>query len=184
MKKSLLLLSLFGLASTSSAAVWINEIHYDNAGTDAGEFIEVAANADQDLTGWTVALYNGSASQLNVYATINLAGNLVSGNRAIAFLQAGIQNGAPDGMALVNDMGAVIEFICYEGTFTAGSGPASGMTCSDIGVSEPGAVGESLQRSDDGTGAAVWQAVLTATPNALNQNQGSLPVELMNFSVE
>ena len=34
------------------ATVWINEIHYDNAGTDAGEAIEVAGPAGTDLTGW------------------------------------------------------------------------------------------------------------------------------------
>lgn len=184
MKKQLLLLSLLGMGTTSSAAVWINEIHYDNASTDVGEFVEVAANTDTDLTGWTVVLYNGNGGAS--YNTINLSGNLVSGNRTIAFLQSGIQNGAPDGMALVDDLGAVVEFICYEGSFAATNGPANGTTCTDIGVSETSgtAAGTSLQRSDDGSGAPVWQASMAETPNDLNVNQGMLPVELINFSVD
>ena len=37
--------------------VFINEIHYDNAGTDSGEFVEIAGLAGTDVTGWTVVLY-------------------------------------------------------------------------------------------------------------------------------
>jgi beta-glucanase (GH16 family) len=36
----------------ASAGVWINEIHYDNAGTDTGERIEVAGDAGTSLSGW------------------------------------------------------------------------------------------------------------------------------------
>ena len=42
------------------ATVWINEIHYDNIGADADEFVEIAGPADTTLTGWTIVLYNGS----------------------------------------------------------------------------------------------------------------------------
>ncbi len=31
-----------------------------------------------------------------------------------------------------------VQFLCYEGTFTATSGAASGATCTDIGVAEAG----------------------------------------------
>src|SRR5690606_6042806 len=40
--------------------IFISEIHYDNAGTDEGEAIEVEAPVGTDLTGWTLVLYNGS----------------------------------------------------------------------------------------------------------------------------
>ena len=72
-----LLASFFvGFASPVQAttSVFINEIHYDNAGADAGEAIEIAGPAGTDLTGWSIALYNGSSSQLNVYDTIVLSG--------------------------------------------------------------------------------------------------------------
>ena len=37
----------------------INEIHYDNAGTDTGEFIEVRVAAGADVSA-AVELYNGN----------------------------------------------------------------------------------------------------------------------------
>ena len=43
-------------ASVPRKPVRISEIHYDNAGTDTGEAIEVSAPAGTDLTGWSRAL--------------------------------------------------------------------------------------------------------------------------------
>jgi hypothetical protein len=40
--------------------VFINEIHYDNAGTDVGEGVEIAGYAGIDLTGWSLVPYNGT----------------------------------------------------------------------------------------------------------------------------
>jgi hypothetical protein len=37
---------------------WINEFHYENVGTDDGEFVEVAVSAGTNLSEWT--LYNYS----------------------------------------------------------------------------------------------------------------------------
>ena len=78
-----------------------------------------------------------------------------------------IQNGAPDGLALVNSSGAVCEFLSYEGTFTASNGPPNGMTSTDIGVAETGAtpIGTSLQL-DPATG--MWQASMPETPKNVN----------------
>ncbi len=42
--------------AAAQTSVFINEIHYDNTGTDAGESIEVAGPAGTDLTGWTIVL--------------------------------------------------------------------------------------------------------------------------------
>ncbi|MGH9270793.1 MAG: hypothetical protein ACRDZ2_05935, partial [Ilumatobacteraceae bacterium] len=39
------------------STVFINELHYDNASTDTGEAIEVAAPAGTNLTGWSIVLY-------------------------------------------------------------------------------------------------------------------------------
>ena len=49
---------------TDPTAVWINEVHYDNAGTDTGEFVEVAGLAGTDLAGWRLVLYNGNGGAL------------------------------------------------------------------------------------------------------------------------
>ncbi len=159
-------------------AVFINEIHYDNSGTDTGEAFEIAGRAGTNLAGWSVALYNGSASQLNVYATVSLSGTIPdqqSGFGTLSFARAGIQNGSPDGLALVDAGNAVVEFLSYEGSFTAGSGPASGMTSVDIGVSEPSStpVGNSLQLSGSGTmgGDFTWAPHQPNTFGGVNSGQ-------------
>ena len=166
-------------AQGGSTSVFINELHYDNTGSDTGEFIEIAGPAGTDLSGWTLALYNGSATQLNVYNTVNLLGILPdatgSGFGFVSFAIAGIQNGSPDGMALVDDTNAVVQFLCYEGTFTAASGPASGQTCTDIGVSEPSTtpVGDSLQLTGTGTVYEdfTWAGPSANTSGAVNTGQ-------------
>jgi len=136
--------------------VFINEIHYDNTGTDAGEAIEIAGPAGTDLTGWSVVLYNGSGGVL--YSTRALIGAIPDlqngfGVVVLDYPVNGIQNGAPDGLALVNASDAVVQFLSYEGSFTAVDGPAIGLTSTDIGVSEIGTepVGLSLQLTGTGT---------------------------------
>ena len=181
------LLCCFSMQS-ALAQVFINEIHYDNASTDAGEAIEVAGVAGTDLAGWSVALYNGSSSQLNVYGTIDLTGVIPdqdNGYGTLSFARAGIQNGAPDGMALVNSGGTAVQFLSYEGSFVAASGPAAGMTSTDIGVSESSstAIGESLQLT--GAGSAyddfIWVADQSVSVGAVNAGQsfGGEPIPIL-----
>ena len=159
--------------------VWINEFHYDNSGTDIGEFIELAGPAGESLTGWTLVLYNGSNG--SAYNTVDLSDfvlpDLGSGFGAIVidFPTNGIQNGSPDGLALVDGDGTVMEFISYEGIFVAADGPAAGMTSADIGVFETSgtAAGTSLQLSGSGTQPAdfSWTFGQSATPGAANVDQ-------------
>jgi predicted extracellular nuclease len=145
-----------------TTTVFINEIHYDNAGTDAGEAVEVAGPAGTDLTGWSLVLYNGSGGAS--YATIALSGVLANqqgGYGTLSFAIVGIQNGAPDGIALVNS-GTLVQFLSYEGAFTGVGGAANGVLSTDIGVSQggSGAVGNSLQLSGSGStyGNFTWAA--------------------------
>ena len=51
------------------ASVWINEFHYDNLGTDADEFIEIAGLAGIDLTGWS--LFSITATAARSYSAIS-----------------------------------------------------------------------------------------------------------------
>jgi predicted extracellular nuclease len=167
----------FARPVSAAISVFINEIHYDNTGTDAGEAIEIAGPAGTNLSGWSLVLYNG-ADRLS-YNTLALSGtipNQQSGFGTLHFNYAvnGIQNGSPDGIALVNG-GVVVQFLSYEGAFTALNGPASGMLSTDIGVSENGSepVGQSLRLS--GTGQLyedfTWNAPATATFGAINTGQ-------------
>jgi predicted extracellular nuclease len=160
-------------------SVFINEIHYDNTGTDAGEAIEVAGPAGTDLTGWSIVLYNGSGGA--VYDTDVLSGTIPDqqagfGTVVLSYAVNGIQNGAPDGVALVDPSSAVIQFLSYEGTFTAVGGPANGMTSTNIGVQENGTepVGQSLQLQGSGTAyeAFTWSALpIGQTFGAVNTGQ-------------
>lgn len=160
-------------------SVFINEFHYDNAGGDVGEFIEIAAPAGFDLTGWSITLYNGSNG--GSYNTIDLSPfTVVDAGAGVGFVTVslptnGLQNGSPDGMALVNTTGAVVEFLSYEGIVMATDGPAVGLTSTDVGVSEPGdtPVGQSLQRQGTGSEAGdfVFAGPLGATPGAVNEGQ-------------
>ena len=138
------------------ATVFINEFHYDNSGADTNEFIEIGGTAGTDLTGWSIVLYNGSNG--TVYNTENLSGTISDqgngfGTVAVDYPTNGIQNGSPDGIALVDNNNNVVQFLSYEGSFTAVGGPADGMTSTDIGVSQPGAtpVDSSLQLQGEGS---------------------------------
>jgi len=137
----------------AQTSVFINELHYDNAGTDVGEAIEVAGPAGTDLTGWSIVLYNGSNN--SSYRTLNLSGTLANQCNelgTVSVAAAGLQNGGNDGLALVDASNNVLQFLSYEGVLTAADGPASGQTSTDIGVAEDGStqIGESLQLTGSG----------------------------------
>ncbi|MGB3167105.1 MAG: lamin tail domain-containing protein, partial [Alteraurantiacibacter sp.] len=157
--------------------VFFNEFHYDNDGSDTGEFIEIANTAQVDLTGWTVMLYNGSND--TAYNTITLGGSELF--TVLDFPSNGIQNGAPDGLALVDPDGNVVQFLSYEGTMTASDGPAAGLTSTDIGVSETGTtpVGFSLQLSGSGetAGDFVFVAPAAETKGTANNDQTIVTAE-------
>ncbi|MCO8275413.1 ExeM/NucH family extracellular endonuclease [Actinoplanes sp. TRM 88003] len=152
---------------------FISEIHYDNAGTDSGEAIEVQAPAGTDLAGWQIVLYNGSGGA--VYNTATLSGVVPAAGVVVQEYPAnGIQNGAPDGVALVEPDGSVAEFLSYEGVMTATGGPASGQTSVDIGVSQNGseAAGLSLQKID-----GTWRAPAASSFGAVNGGTPEEPEE-------
>ncbi|GAA6203699.1 hypothetical protein [Thalassotalea sp. SU-HH00458] len=171
---------LFALAISyysHASIIFINEIHYDNIGTDQHEFFELMAEAGTDLTGWQVELYNGSNG--STYSnTIHLSGVISDTNNGFGFASfspSNIQNGAPDGLALIDNLGQVRQFLSYEGTITATSGTAAGLTSTDIGISESGSSTPShfsLQLT--GTGNTyqdfIWQA-MAHTSGAINSQQ-------------
>ncbi|AHM61318.1 Endonuclease I [Flammeovirgaceae bacterium 311] len=174
----LLVFALCSMQAATGQAVFINEIHYDNDGTDSGEAIEIAGPAGTDVSGWSVVLYNGNNGA--AYDTKTLSGTISDQSSGFGFIvinypSNGIQNGAPDGVALVDNNGNVLQFLSYEGTFTAVGGPADGMLSTDIGVSEAGgtASGSSLQLSGNGTTYTdfSWAPEATATFGSLNSAQ-------------
>ena len=107
------LLCFFGLIISSNAQVFISEFHYDNAGGDVNESIEVSGDAGIDLNGYSIVLYNGS-NDLS-YNTNNISGVIPNeggtgfGSVCFGYPPNGIQNG-PDAIALVDPNGVVLFF--------------------------------------------------------------------------
>lgn len=168
---------------------WINEFHYDNAGTDANEFIEVvvpeAYTTPVELAKFSVVLYNGNGG--TVYDTKSLntftkgSVDTANGFAHYSYLYPvdGIQNGSPDGIALGYNS-SLIQFLSYEGTFTGIGGIANGITSNEIGISETGTTptGSSLGLTGLGNkyGDFVWTTFnLNATRGFINAAQTYLP---------
>ncbi len=140
------------VVETPPVVARVNEIHYDNASGDVGEFVEIRTNAGDDVSGLLLEFYNGNGGTVYITAAVTTA-DFASTDGTYDYYVievAGIQNGSPDGMALSND-GDLIEFLSYEGAFTGIGGVADGLISTDIGVFEPGntPIGESLQRGED-----------------------------------
>jgi DNA/RNA endonuclease G (NUC1) len=168
--------------STGAAAqIRINEIHYDNVGTDTGEAIEIEGPAGAELISYSVVLYNGNGGvPYNTQSLMDIL-PVSCGTRGVLVINYptdGIQNGAPDGIALVDPFGEVLEFISYEGTMTATSGPAAGRTSVDILASQASAaLGLSLQRN----AAGVW-APGTSSFGACNPEEPTPVGNSLSFS--
>lgn len=119
---------------------FINEFHYDNSGGDEGEFVEIILGPTfggtiEDLS---LHFYNGanrSEYMIHAFTAVDLDQTLPSGHRIYSAAISGIQNGAPDGFALVQNS-TVLQFLSYEGQFTANNGPASAMASVNIGPSQ------------------------------------------------
>lgn len=170
---------------TAAASVWFNEFHYDNVGTDTGEFIELAGAAGTDLTGWQILRYNGNVPSAAVVYTspgsISLTGSIIPnqsngyGTVGFTLAQDGLQNGPNDGFALVNPGGTVVQLLSYEGAFTASGGAANGLTAVDVGVSETSStpIGASLGLTGTGTTYAsfTWSVLSSATIGGINGGQ-------------
>jgi len=173
-RKGLGVMGITAFMAMNASAIWINEFHYDNSGGDVDEFVEIAGAAGVEVSGWTLHLYNGSNGES--YKTEALTGTIDdegAGYGALFIPINGIQNGSPDGIALVDESDVVMEFLSYEGAFLATDGPASGTTSTDIGVSEPTStvVGASLQLVGDFDTGFSWTGPIDDSPGLLNIGQ-------------
>lgn len=148
-----------------SSDVFLNEFHYDNDGTDTGEFVEVVVGPGYNgaLANLSVVLYNGSNGTTygtETLDTFSLGTTTDTGHRIYHKEIAGIQNGGPDGIAILSN-GTVLHILSYEGSFTASNGPGTGMTSTNIGHSQPSTtpIGQNsigLTGSGDASAAFSW----------------------------
>ena len=169
------------LACAQAQSVFVNELHYDDSGIDANEGVEIAGPAGTNLSTFKLIFYNGATGMS--YGELPLGGTIQAQNGSAFgtafFPRAGIQNGSPDGIALIDIVAnSVVQFLSYEGSFRAIGGDADGDFSTDIGVAESGSSsdGESLQLS--GSGAVysdfAWQSASAASPGAINSGQDFL----------
>ena len=192
-KLAILLIAMFISSLCYGQNAWLNELHYDNAGGDVGEFLEIVIEnpGSYTLGDFTVSLYNGNDGGVYGSETLdNFTVGTTSDNYTFyTWPHAGIQNGAPDGLSL-DYQGTVIQFLSYEGVFSATDGPAIGLESIDIGVEETSStpIGESLQLS--GAGAQYsdffWVEPAAETPGELNNNQSfgtATPVILKAYAI-
>ena len=160
---------------------FISELHYDNAGSDVGEFVAVSGSPGLDLSGWQIVLYNGANG--SPYGALPLSGTLGAGSNGLAELHRtadGMQNG-PDAVALISAAEAVIDFVAYEGDLVATEGLAAGMAARVLPIAEDSATprGSSLQRV--GSLAGWTWSIGPASPGVVNVGlaapaQGRVPI--------
>jgi hypothetical protein len=186
---------------TVEHSLTINEIDYDNVGAiDVAEFVEIynAGPTAVDLSGIALVLVNGNDN--NEYRRVDLgaAGSLAAGGYLVVHdgavsLPAGtlsltfpgctetcIQNGAPDGVALIDTVGhVVIDALSYEGSIIAANiggfpaavslveGTALSGAVVDGNVSDGSLIrnpnGADTDNADDD-----WSSTTSLTPGAAN----------------
>jgi hypothetical protein len=172
----LFFLATFFSSTLQALPQFINEFHYDNAGSDIDEYVEIGGVAGSDLSGWSLEFYNGSNG--STYMTWGLSGVINdqdNGFGALSFSGSrGLQNGGNDGIALVDSLGQVVQFISYEGQLIAMNGAAQGAASLDIGIAENSstAVGMSVQLVGSGKDEQdfIWQAG-TSSFGSINSGQ-------------
>ncbi len=175
----------------------INEIDYDSVGTDNSEFVELYNPGTQtiDLTGTAIVFVNG-ANSLEYFRT-PLSGTLAPGQYLVAastnvtpaagslFVhfnldQNAIQNGAPDGVVVINTRSqTVLDSFSYEGTinnaivnwFSRPINLVRGTPLSNT-VADSNTTTGSLARLPNGASsfndAADWGFTANLTPGAAN----------------
>jgi len=161
---------------SGSAHLVINEVDYDQVGADTGGFVEVenTGTAAATLDGVALVLVNGGDG--TEYARKALTGTLAAGARTT--VEVDPQNGAPDGVALVDTgKSTLLDALSYEGAITGAT--IGGTTFSlvegtmlPIDVADSNTVEGTLARIPDGADAdnavADWAFTTTPTPGAAN----------------
>lgn len=154
----------------------MNEVDYDQVGADHDGFVEIynAGDAAADLAGIAVSPVNGGDG--TEYSRKALTGTLAAG--AYLVVDVELQNGAPDGAALVNlTTHTLLDALSYEGAITAAT--IDGTTYSLVEgtvlpetVADSTTVEGSLIRNPNGQdtedAAADWAFTTTVTRGAAN----------------
>lgn len=163
-------------APTGSAHLVINEVDYDQVGADTGGFVEIANTGTgvATLDGVALVLVNGGDS--TEYGRKALTGSLAAGAKLVVNVDP--QNGAPDGLALVDaTTDVLLDALSYEGAISSATIGTKVFdlvegTLLPVDVADSNTVDGTLARipdgSDAGNAAADWSFTTTPTPGAAN----------------
>ena len=141
---------------------YISEIVYN---VSQYNFIEVAVAAGTDVSGYQVAIYDGSGV-LKGTMSFGSPDTTIARSDVYSFDEGTTgwyQFGTSEAIALIDGAGNVVQFVSFEDkTVTASGGPADGETSTSIGYLD---TGQSLESTDDCSSYQVQ-----ASPN-----QGTIP---------
>jgi lamin tail-like protein len=156
------------------AKLVLNEVDYDQVGTDGNGFVEIAntGGSAADLAGLDLVAINGGDS--SEYGRVHLTGTLAPGGYVDVAIE--LQNGAPDGIALLQGA-TLLDALSYEGAITAAT--IGGQTYNLVegtvlpaAVEDSNTIAGSLIRNPDGKdtndAASDWAFTTTVTRGAAN----------------
>ena len=152
----------------------INEVDYDQVGADGNGFVEIhnTGGAAADLSNVDLVAVNGGDGL--EYDRVALTGSLAAGGYLAVAIE--LQNGAPDGLALL-DGTTLVDALSYEGAITAAT--IGGQTYNLVegtalaaSVEDSNTVAGSLIRNPNGKdtndAASDWAFTTTVTREAAN----------------
>jgi hypothetical protein len=174
----------------------LNEVDYDQVGTDTDEFVEILNTGPSpvSLTGISLVFVNGATNAPYLTVALDPAGTLAAGQYvvvasttvtvpigvptiAFALASANIQNGPPDGIALVDTVGNVlVDALSYAGAITAAAIPGLGTVSlvegTALATTDSSTVNGALCRlpngSDTNDAATDWTFCTTPSPGSAN----------------
>ena len=159
---------------TGQAKLVINEVDYDQVGTDADGFVEIHNAGDTAVDLSTVDLVAVNGGDSIEYVREQLTGTLAAGGHLAVAIE--LQNGAPDGLALLEGT-TLLDALSYEGAITEAT--IGGQTYNLVegtvlatSVEDSNTVAGSLIRNPDGRdtndAAGDWAFTTTITRGAAN----------------
>ena len=174
------ILHIYNPALANCGEVTLNEIDYDQPGTDQAEFVELIGPPGADLIGLEIHFINGLNGE--IYRNQPLEGFLptdgffVLGNASVPnldlLLGSGgsnlIQNGAPDGVGIWDrDTQSYCDFINYEGAIT-GFESWSVIEADPADLCETGASDSLSRRNGTVSPTDAWIVCACASPGEPN----------------
>ncbi|MFN8371334.1 MAG: lamin tail domain-containing protein [Anaerolineae bacterium] len=198
----LLLMSGLSITSAFSTTLVINEIDYDQPGTDGAEFLEIknVSGGAINLSGYQLVFINGGVNPPASYRSVALpAVSLAAGDYYVVCANPAtvtncdldaspdtdwIQNGAPDAVQLLLS-GSPVDIVSYEGItsgFTEGAGGAPTDTAAGSeGISRCPDGTDSDQNSADFLLRAITPGVMNNCPMVVNDDPNALKINEIDY---